>query len=227
MRTGLLWLLLASFAVAQVPTPIRSFSSLPATCNGGSATQSTDMGVLISGGNGTPNFCVSSNTWQALVSGSGTTGVAALNLRDKLATTFGQHVDTSTIYRWSGIGLGPKEGQDFADYMRYMRSKGRSFDGTKRRISGTKTLIIDEVSMLPGRTLEFVDYVCREMRGDPRPFGGIQVIAVGDFLQLPPVGERALSQVARLLAGRARVVGQLSGSSRVDQCITSAFHWPM
>ena len=118
-----------------------------------------------------------------------TTGVAALNLRDKLATTFGQHVDTSTIYRWSGIGLGPKEGQDFGDYMRYMRSKGRSFDGTKRRLNGTRTLIIDEVSMLPGRTLEFVDYVCRELRGDPRPFGGIQVIAVGDFLQLPPVSK--------------------------------------
>ena len=118
-----------------------------------------------------------------------TTGVAALNLRDKLATTFGQHVDTSTIYRWSGIGLGPKEGQDFADYMRYMRTKGRSFDGTKRRIVGTKTLIIDEVSMLPGRTLEFIDYVCRECRGNTSPFGGIQVVAVGDFLQLPPVSK--------------------------------------
>ena len=118
-----------------------------------------------------------------------TTGVAALNLRDKLATTFGQHVDTSTIYRWSGIGLGPKDGQDFADYMRYMRTKGRSFDGTKRRICGTKILIIDEVSMLPGRTLEFIDYVCRECRGNPLPFGGIQVVAVGDFLQLPPVSK--------------------------------------
>ena len=73
--------------------------------------------------------------------------------------------------------------------MRYMRTKGRSFDGTRRRIAGTKTLIIDEVSMLPGRTLEFIDYVCRELRGDPAPFGGIQVIAVGDFLQLPPVSK--------------------------------------
>jgi len=118
-----------------------------------------------------------------------TTGVAALNLRDKLATTFGQHVDTSTIYRWSGIGLGPKEGQEFADYMRYLRTKGRSFDGTKKRICNTKTLIIDEVSMLPGRTLEFIDHVCREVRGCPLPFGGIQVIAVGDFLQLPPVSK--------------------------------------
>ncbi|NQX02221.1 AAA family ATPase [bacterium] len=118
-----------------------------------------------------------------------TTGVAALNLRDKLQALFGQHVDTSTVYRWSGIGLGPQNGQGFEEYLRYMRSKGRSFQGACARIRGTKTLMIDEVSMLPGRVLEFVDYVCREVRGDPRPFGGIQVVAVGDFLQLPPVAK--------------------------------------
>ena len=118
-----------------------------------------------------------------------TTGVAALNLRDKLAAMFGQHVDTSTLYRWSGIGLGPREGQSFADYMSYMRTRGRSYQGACARIRSTKTLIIDEVSMMPGRILEFIDYVCREVRGDTRPFGGIQLIAVGDFLQLPPVSK--------------------------------------
>lgn len=118
-----------------------------------------------------------------------TTGVAALNLRDKLAAMFGESVDTSTIYRWAGIGLGPKPGQSFADYMSYMRTRGRSFQGACRRIMSTRTLIIDEVSMLPGRVLEFVDYVCREVRRDARPFGGIQLIAVGDFLQLPPVAK--------------------------------------
>lgn len=118
-----------------------------------------------------------------------TTGVAALNLRDKLHALFGQHVDTSTIYRWAGIAIGPKDGQEFGDYFRFMQSRGRSFDGAMRRIRGTKTLIIDEVSMLPGRIIEFVDYVCREARGCPLPFGGIQVIAVGDFLQLPPVSK--------------------------------------
>jgi ATP-dependent exoDNAse (exonuclease V) alpha subunit len=102
---------------------------------------------------------------------------------------FGQHIDTSTVYRWAGIGLGPQNGQSFDDYMAYMRTKGRSFQGACARIRGTRTLIIDEVSMLPGRILEFVDYVCREVRGDARPFGGIQVIAVGDFLQLPPVAK--------------------------------------
>jgi nucleoside-triphosphatase THEP1 len=118
-----------------------------------------------------------------------TTGVAALNLRDKLHALFGQHVDTSTIYRWAGIGIGPKDGQSFGDYFGYMRSRGKSFDGAMRRIRGTKTLILDEVSMLPGRILELVDFVAREATGKPLPFGGIQVIAVGDFLQLPPVSK--------------------------------------
>ena len=118
-----------------------------------------------------------------------TTGVAALNLRDKLAAMFGEHVDTSTIYRWSGIGLGPKPGQSFDDYFSYMRTRGFSYQGAVRRIRGTRTLVIDEVSMLPGRIIEFVDFVCRKVRGDMRPFGGIQVVAVGDFLQLPPVSK--------------------------------------
>jgi len=120
---------------------------------------------------------------------SATTGVAALNLRDKLAAMFGQHVDTSTVYRWAGIGLGPKHGQSFDEYFQYMRTRGRSFNGACARIKATRTLIIDEVSMLPGRILEFVDYVCQMVRADDRPFGGIQVIAVGDFLQLPPVSK--------------------------------------
>jgi ATP-dependent exoDNAse (exonuclease V) alpha subunit len=118
-----------------------------------------------------------------------TTGVAALNLRDKLHALFGEHVDTSTIYRWAGIGLGPREGQSFDDYFSYMRTRGYSFKGACARIRGTRTLIVDEVSMLPGRIIEFVDYVCQAIRNDERPFGGIQVIAVGDFLQLPPVAK--------------------------------------
>jgi ATP-dependent DNA helicase PIF1 len=118
-----------------------------------------------------------------------TTGVAALNLRDKLKAIFGEDVDTSTIYRWSGIGLGPRPGQSFEDYLQYMKGRGYGWQGTTRRIRGTKTLIIDEVSMLPGRIMDFIDYVCRAVRDDERPFGGIQVLAVGDFLQLPPVAK--------------------------------------
>ena len=118
-----------------------------------------------------------------------TTGVAALNIRDKLQALFGEHVNTSTIYRWAGIGLGPRAGQSFGNYYAYMLENKFSFKKTCYRIKNTRTLILDEVSMLPGRVLEFVDYVCRDIRDDQRPFGGIQVIAVGDFLQLPPVSK--------------------------------------
>jgi nucleoside-triphosphatase THEP1 len=118
-----------------------------------------------------------------------TTGVAALNLRDKLSAMFGEDVNTSTIYRWAGIGIGPKDGQSFDDYFKHMKSQGMHWHATQARIVGTSTLIIDEVSMLPGKVLNFIDFVCRKVRDDERPMGGIQVIAVGDFLQLPPVSK--------------------------------------
>jgi ATP-dependent DNA helicase PIF1 len=121
-----------------------------------------------------------------------TTGVAALNLRDKLSSMFGEDVNTSTIYRWAGIGIGPKEHQSFEEYFRQMQAQGLHWQATAGRIRGTQILIIDEVSMLPGKILNFVDYVCRQVRGDDRPMGGIQVIAVGDFLQLPPVSKTGL-----------------------------------
>jgi hypothetical protein len=41
--------------------------------------------------------------------------------------------------------------------------------------------------MLPGRQFEFVEFLFRRLRGRDEPFGGCQVIATGDFLQLPPV----------------------------------------
>lgn len=121
-----------------------------------------------------------------------TTGVAALNLRDKLAAMFGQHVDASTVYRWAGIGLGPRDGQSPADYLAQMVRSGRQWDNARRRIQSTRTLVIDEVSMLPGRILDLIDMVCRHARDSATPMGGIQVIAVGDFLQLPPVSKTGM-----------------------------------
>jgi ATP-dependent DNA helicase PIF1 len=41
--------------------------------------------------------------------------------------------------------------------------------------------------MLPYYTLDAVDMLCRRIRQDDRPFGGIQVVFCGDFFQLPPV----------------------------------------
>ncbi|MBB3769874.1 ATP-dependent exoDNAse (exonuclease V) alpha subunit [Angulomicrobium tetraedrale] len=48
-------------------------------------------------------------------------------------------------------------------------------------------LVIDEVSMVRADVLDAVDRCLRIARSDPAPFGGVQVVLVGDFLQLPPV----------------------------------------
>lgn len=50
-------------------------------------------------------------------------------------------------------------------------------------------LIIDEVSMLRADTLDAIDDLLRGIRRDPKPFGGIQVLYIGDMFQLPPVAK--------------------------------------
>ena len=104
------------------------------------------------------------------------TGIAALN------------VGGSTLHRWSGMMLGPKRGEDPQSHLReLLRDKRQSVRAGLDRVRECRVLIIDEVSMLSGTTLEFFDLLCRTVRRDPSPFGGIQVIATGDALQLPPV----------------------------------------
>src|SRR6266446_8062574 len=59
---GALSLLLGS-GFAQTPTPIRSVTSLPGTCNGGTAGVSTDKVVLITAGAGVEYTCIAPNVW--------------------------------------------------------------------------------------------------------------------------------------------------------------------
>ena len=104
------------------------------------------------------------------------TGIAALNLGGL------------TIHRWSGMMLGPGEGESDEDCMaKLVRDSRRGVRAGFDRIHSCRTLIIDEVSMLAGRTLDFLDHLARTLRRDDRPFGGIQVIVTGDFMQLPTI----------------------------------------
>ncbi|XP_042234134.1 ATP-dependent DNA helicase PIF1-like isoform X3 [Homarus americanus] len=50
-----------------------------------------------------------------------------------------------------------------------------------------KHLIVDEISMVDGVFFKKLEAVGRAIRGNNKPFGGIQLILCGDFLQLPPV----------------------------------------
>lgn len=50
-----------------------------------------------------------------------------------------------------------------------------------------KCLLIDEISMVRADQFDFVDRLLREVKNRPEPFGGVQVVVVGDFFQLPPI----------------------------------------
>lgn len=57
------------------------------------------------------------------------------------------------------------------------------------RIVYTDTIIIDEISMISGETFKAADLLCQKIRQNKKFFGGIRVIAVGDFFQLGPYSE--------------------------------------
>ena len=54
-------------------------------------------------------------------------------------------------------------------------------------IRNMELLIVDEVSMLRADVLDAMDYMLQFIRKDKRPFGGVQMLFIGDLLQLPPV----------------------------------------
>ncbi len=92
------------------------------------------------------------------------------------------HVGGMTIHAWSGIGI-----KDYlsASDLDAISSK----EHVVRRLQKASVLIVDEVSMLSGEVLTMVDQVLREVRHSERAFGGLQVLLVGDFFQLPPVSK--------------------------------------
>lgn len=91
------------------------------------------------------------------------------------------HIHGMTIHSWSGIGIRDSLSASDLDAI-------SSKEHVVRRIQRTTTLIIDEVSMLSANVLSMVDQVCREVKRNSLPFGGMQVVLVGDFFQLPPIG---------------------------------------
>ncbi len=90
------------------------------------------------------------------------------------------HIHGRTIHSWSGIGVRLPLARSQIDRIAENRY-------ISKRIRGAPTLIIDEISMLGPEVLDAVDMVCRQVRGSPAPFGGLQVVLVGDFFQIPPV----------------------------------------
>ena len=85
-----------------------------------------------------------------------------------------------TIHQYSGLGSASKNLDFYVD--RVKKNKN-----IRNRWRKTKTLIIDEISMISEEFFEKLDLLGQKIRRNQLPFGGIQLILSGDFLQLPPV----------------------------------------
>jgi GTPase SAR1 family protein len=99
------------------------------------------------------------------------TGVAAIN------------AGGMTIHSFFQLPFGPiVPGRSREDHQK------RKFSGTKIAIIRTlDLLVIDEISMVRADVLDGIDEVLRRYKDYTKPFGGIQLLMIGDLHQLPPV----------------------------------------
>jgi len=99
------------------------------------------------------------------------TGVAAIN------------AGGMTIHSFFQLPFGP-----FLPGNAHEVARQRKFSGDKiRLIQSLDLLVIDEISMVRADLLDGIDDVLRRYRDRNKPFGGVQLLMIGDLHQLPPV----------------------------------------
>jgi len=104
-----------------------------------------------------------------------TTGLAAVNVKGQ------------TLHSWAGVGICNKSISNVIDNI-------LSNYTLKTQIQSCKILAIDEISMLDINTFEYINEVLKQVRDNEKPFGGIQLVIIGDFLQLPPIDNNFTSE---------------------------------
>lgn len=90
------------------------------------------------------------------------------------------HIGGTTIHSRSGVGIR----ESLSDYDIDLLTQKEYLH---RNMNDPAVLVIDEISMLSAQTLDMINRVVQEVRGNREPFGGLQVVMCGDFFQLPPV----------------------------------------
>jgi len=91
------------------------------------------------------------------------------------------HINGTTLHSFAGIGLGRGKIQKLIGRVRNNKY-------ARKRWKKTEALLIDEISMVSASLFDRLERIARSvLRRGQKPFGGIQVIACGDFAQLEPV----------------------------------------
>lgn len=130
--------------------------------------------LFLTGAAGTGKSYLTKSLFQFLVDHkvsvgvTATTGIAAFNIGGQ------------TIHSFAGLGLADEPVENLI-------AKANKNGRVKARIRAAEVLFLDEVSMAKGDLLDKVDGVFRAIRRSSSPFGEVQLVAIGDCLQLPPV----------------------------------------
>lgn len=101
------------------------------------------------------------------------TGLAGLNINGR---TYQSHL---------GIGLGMEPVADLVHKIKKSPVRHRVW-------TNCKVLIIDEVSMVDSKMITKLSHIGKYFKKNMKPFGGIQLVFVGDFYQLPPVVDKKI-----------------------------------
>lgn len=88
----------------------------------------------------------------------------------------------TTIHSFCGFGIQRKLNRRALDEIKFNY-------WAIQRIKHVRTLVIDEVSMLDSVNIDDINNVLQAIHNNELPFGGIQIVFVGDFFQLPPVSK--------------------------------------
>lgn len=86
----------------------------------------------------------------------------------------------------SFFGLGILEGGPVATIERATKDRR-----VIKRLKKAGAIVIDEISMISGEMLAVAEEIARSARNSSSPWGGLRIIAVGDFAQLPPITRNA------------------------------------
>ena len=132
--------------------------------------------VLISGSAGTGKSFLTRHIIRNLKQQKGANNVGVVASTGIAAS----NINGTTIHAWAGIGIGDGEASALIK-----KARGNRMAFTRWKTA--RALIIDEISMLDGDLFNKLDAIGKSIRSNSRPFGGIQLILVGDFYQLPPV----------------------------------------
>jgi hypothetical protein len=112
------------------------------------------------------------------------TGIAALNaggvtIHSMFQLPFGGFIPDNSAPQFSDT----TKFETKATLRRHFKMSGQK----RAVIQNMELLIIDEVSMLRADLLDAMDFMMQSVRKKSAPFGGVQVLFIGDLLQLPPI----------------------------------------